>query len=762
MSDIEKYSDQPAGRQEMVQFEQVETPQPVHQGEAMDVAGAMLRRWPLIIGVAVLVCGIGFAAMLKFVKKEYRSEGAVEIASIVPAILYSDTASEGPMPNYENFKNGQAKIMGSDKVLNRVADEMSGKGLKFFAGRDDYLMALREAVDRGVIKIEPDRNSNLITIQMFSTMETYKQAEQIIDSIIRSYMAVSGVEQTSVAEANRVALEDRRKQLQSQIERQKETIRNLVDEFGTGELTGRQDLMFEQMASLQRELINVDIRRMALESQIKARQPQEQQGDSTPTASEMVERRNVIIRSDPALQGLAADIRRYEELVMTGKQNMVSTNPELARREEMLASLQERYKQRSREAAEEIDKTFQAEQERSRQSKVSGLQAQLEQVKEYKKLLDERVKTQDSETIVLGRKQWTINDQTEQLEQTKALLAEVTRRIQELDIESKRPDRISVAFNASSVQTLSKRRKMAAGVAFGGLAAGIGLALLLEKRDKSLREPQDIVRRVGIRIIGTTTSSRDVNKKFLGQQLLDDYQTIRANLGLLGIDQEAKIIAVSSAGAGDGKTTFSINLATSFARAGQKTLLIDGDLRKPDVAITLGLGRNQRGLQEYLFGQPIEKCLYRVESPGFYILAADERNCSDAVDLIGQKTTEEKIRILSGRFDKIIIDTPPVLGFADALLWSKMADGVVLVSFVGHTSRPDLKESLDRLKEAGAHILGTVVNNVRVQQSYRRYGYGYGYGYGGSGQDAEKRARHRRKSPNMLIFGQDQDDSQKS
>jgi Mrp family chromosome partitioning ATPase len=110
----------------------------------------------------------------------------------------------------------------------------------------------------------------------------------------------------------------------------------------------------------------------------------------------------------------------------------------------------------------------------------------------------------------------------------------------------------------------------------------------------------------------------------------------------------------------------------------------------------------------------------------------------------------------------VIIDTPPVLGFADALLWSKMADGIVLVSFVGHTPKPDLKEAFSRLKDAGARILGTVVNNVRVQQSYRRYGYGYGYGYGGNGQDMEKRARRRGKSANMLIPGQGQDDSTKS
>jgi capsular exopolysaccharide synthesis family protein len=531
-------------------------------------------------------------------------------------------------------------------------------------------------------------------------------------------------------------LSEERRSLSEKIQRQQDTIRQLADEFGSTALTSRQEMMLQQVASLQNELVNINIRRISLETQVQA---QESGIGEVAAPGSLIERRNMVINSDPVIQALTSSIMRYEELIVIGQQTMTPDNPELKQRTEVLKTLRERLVQRRKEVAQEFDKNFETELAKNRNRRLAELKVQLEQTIRYEQRIREKLAKQDMDAIGIGRKQFTIDDQKEQLARTKVMYDRVNVRIDQIQLERKRPARISIAYRASSVPAQGKRRKLAMALGFGGLALGALLALLLDKADKSLHNPEDVVRRVGVRIIGTTTSPKHIDKLLLGRQLVDDYQAIRANLGLLDGDTTSKIIVVTSPGIGDGKTTFAANLATSFAHSGEKVLLIDGDLRKPDIAEVLNLPKGTRGLQDLLFGKEFEKLVYNTGTAGVHVLAADRRNASDALDLLGKTRTGECIGRVSADYDHVIIDTPPVLAFSDALLWAKMADGVILTSFVDRTSRLDLKEAIDRLERADAKILGTVVNNVKVTHSYHRYGYGYGYATDGDSKGKSDR-----------------------
>lgn len=738
--------------QQMVQydpaFSEFQSGQPAQP--SFDILGMLRRRWLVMAALILPVAAGGVGYGLFFLEKQYKVQAAVEVAPIIPAILYSDSDSERPLPNYDAFKNDQAVIMGSDVVLNRVADELVNKGLAFFDGVTDYRMRLRQAVENELITIRPQKSSNLIILEMISPASTYKQSEVILNSIIQNYKAIAVGTEKEGEEGKLASLEQQRKTLQTKMESQQETIRRLVSEFGSSELTPRQQMMFDQVASLQKELISVSIRKMALESQLQMQRADE---PNEPLAIDLLSRKNTIIQSDPSIQALLVDIRRYEELVATGEQNMVETHPELVRRRQMLKALNDRYETKLNEVTGRVERDLQVQQQRSQQRRMAEIESELRQVNEYEKKLTEKISEQDLATINIGRRQFNIDDEKEQLAQTKSSYNDVMQRIQQLIIESKRPARISIAFPASSVPSEGKIKKIVGGAVFGALALGIGIAFLLETMDKRVHAPDEMVRRIGVRIIGTTTNPQEIDRKLLGQQLSDDFQTIRANLAMLNSEGH-KIIAISSAGKGDGKTTFSINLATSFARAGQKTLLIDGDLRKPDIGLRLNLPERSRGLQDYLFGADVQKVVLNPNGDGLCVLASDERNASDAADLLGQKITTERIRALADQFDVVIIDTPPVLAFADALLWGRMSDGVVMVSFLNKTSHPEIKQAMERLIQAGIKILGTVVNNVKMHHNYRRYGYGYGYGY--QQKPEERKTQDAKKDFLLLSYDKDQ------
>jgi capsular exopolysaccharide synthesis family protein len=258
-------------------------------------------------------------------------------------------------------------------------------------------------------------------------------------------------------------------------------------------------------------------------------------------------------------------------------------------------------------------------------------------------------------------------------------------------------------------------------VLFAGLACGLLLAFVLNKADLRLQTPEDVSRQIGLRIIGTTTSSHDIKPYLLPEQIAGDYQTIRTNLGLITEEGIPQRLVVTSPGMREGKTTFAVNLASSMSKSGKKVLLIDGDLRKPDIAKMLGIPEEPRStLQDVLLGEEFENAIYTVPSTGLDVLTADSKSRINGYELLASPGTRQCIDMLSQHYDHVIIDTTPILAFPDTLIWATLGDAVILVSYAGHTTTPDLKEAKERLSRINVKVLGTVLSNVPSEYSYFR------------------------------------------
>ncbi len=184
--------------------------------------------------------------------------------------------------------------------------------------------------------------------------------------------------------------------------------------------------------------------------------------------------------------------------------------------------------------------------------------------------------------------------------------------------------------------------------------------------------------------------------------------------------------ASTSACAQEGKTDFAANLATSLAKSGKRVLLIDGDLRTPGVLNVLGDSHMSQHANEVVAAGRLACTLLTVSSSGLDVLVPDLSQPGDAYELLASSLLAQQIEVLSQRYDHIIIDTPPVLAFPDALIWAGIAGKVVLSCFAGRTTSIDLNEAKSRITQTNAVILGAVMSNVRVDHGYQRYGHNYG------------------------------------
>jgi len=765
MNDLEKYKGQ-VMEQKPLSFEM---PSESDSQTSSNLIIAVLRRWYIVLLVVFIILAFGIPAIWFSIEPLYDVTGAIRVAPILTNIITGE-ADRGEISNYQSFMNTQAEMVISTQVVQRVADDLVDKNLTLFESKPTGFIAklkqklnnnkpklglvetLKHMVSNGVITAVADRQTEFIRVTMRSTNP--QESRQIVDAFIRSYMAVEVSSSAQNQDHRLTVLENERKVLAEKLQRQRQTITQLAQEYGTVALESRQDMMLQRVASLLAELTRIEANRINLEAQV---QLLNQTNEQAVAPDQLLRMRQDYINNDPTLQVLTENIAQLDQEFIIARQNLASTNPELKRRDELLQALRVRLEERKQEVSQMFNDLIASELVKAGNQKLANAQAELEQTAAYEKRLREILAKEDDETIGLGRKQLTIQDLQYQLDLDKEIYDTVSRRIKELEMERKRPARVSVAYNADITSVQDKRVKYTIALMFGATAFGVLLALLRDRADLRLRTPDDVAKRIGIRIIGTTTTSHTAKKALFLKQVTEDYQTIRANLGLLDGGTIPRKLVVTSPGVGDGKTTFAINLATSMAGTGKKVLLIDGDLRKPDVAYLLKLPKGLRGLQEALLGQKFEKAVYFVSSAGLDVLVPDSSNSADACELLASPQTVQNINLISRNYDHVIIDTPPVLAFPDALLWARIADAVVLTSFAGHTTAPDLKEAKDKLAEIDVSVLGTVLSNVRVGHGYYRYGYNY------YSRDGQRRGKHRRTDAKLLLpMQENRDSTQKS
>ncbi len=766
MNSLEKYHENnQVIEQKVVSFER----SPVFDSEGTsDLVKGILRRWYIVLLVSFVMCAIGIPAIWFLIDPLYTVTGAIRVAPILENIVTGE-ADSGGISKYENFIQTEAALITSSQVVQRVADDLLDKNLSFFKEPPTPLATklsqklknvkinpepatiLKRAISDGIITVAPGRRSELIQI----TMESLNPAEakQIVDAFIRAYMAVEVSSSTQDQNRKLQVLEAEQIVLAEKLKSHREKIRQVAQEYGTTTLIDRQDIMLQRVSMLLSELAKVEARRLSFETQV---QLLEQFPEQSIAPGELLRMRNEYINSDLTVQELTRSIIQLDRDLIISKQTLTAENPALKQKQELMSSLQSRLEEKSKEVAEEFDSIVSKETSTVSKEKLRAAKAELDLTKAHEKRLQEVLAKEDTQTIEVGRIQLDIQDLQFQFELDKGMYDTVLRRIQVLEMERKRPARVSLAYYADIGPIRDKRVKYIAALIFGAIACGMLLAFLRDKADLRLRTPDDVAKRIGIRIIGTTTSSHNIKPALLPEHIAGDYQTIRANLGFVNGEGIPRKLIVTSPGMREGKTTFATNLATSLSRAGKKVLLIDGDMRKPDVAHLLNLPEGLRGLREVLLGKEFSQVVYSVASTGLDVLVADSHNGTDGYELLVSPEAHERIDIISQNYDHVIIDTPPILAFPDALVWAKYGDGVILTSFAGQTTSPELKEAKERLIQINAKVLGTVLSNVQPDQGYYRYRYSR---YAQSTQSRKVRRRARRKLLPVESTESDADDS---
>ena len=277
-----------------------------------------------------------------------------------------------------------------------------------------------------------------------------------------------------------------------------------------------------------------------------------------------------------------------------------------------------------------------------------------------------------------------------------------------------------------------------------GLLLGPALAMLLERLDRRLKDPNEISDAFDRPILGGIPDSRvlsgvNPSSESLSGGDAEAFRMLRANLVYFNVDHQISSVLVTSSTPGDGKSTVSMHLAFAAAAAGSRTLLIEADLRHPTLARRLGLP-SDRGLSQLLAGQlkSFAQAVHRVpvaaqRSKGGVAPTIDALLSGpvppNPTDLIESDRMQRVLDAAQERYDLVVIDTPPTSVVSDTIPLVKRVSGVIVVCRLGRTTRDSARHLHNQLENLEANTIGVVVNGIGRQTGGYGSAYGYGYGY---------------------------------
>ncbi len=275
-----------------------------------------------------------------------------------------------------------------------------------------------------------------------------------------------------------------------------------------------------------------------------------------------------------------------------------------------------------------------------------------------------------------------------------------------------------------------------------GLLVGVVFAFFLDYNDTSIKTEQDVRRWLGLPLLSAIPALKEIRRRpfrsilpefEMGRQTMESFRTLRTQVEFKGIEKHLRTLLVTSTRPSEGKTAIMTNLAVTFAQKGEKTLLVDCDLRRPALHRHMELERSP-GLSNVLMGELSWKdAVQETDMPNLWVLTAGDMIVNPS-EILSSPQMRELIEEFAHAHDRVLFDMSSVLAVTDSAIMGSLVDGVLLVVKAYKTPRHYVQQAIEIMHNVGSNFVGVVFNQVK------RYGSAYYYYYYYHGDSADRRS----------------------
>ncbi len=695
----------------------------------------VFRQWwmvllPVSLGLAAVACTI---IMLTY-KPDYRASALIMIEESAPYIAFSDEADTTGSLRYVET---QIELLRSPLVLEILLADDEIARYPELAESEDRMDFLQEH-----LTISRINESELYHVAYVSKSPAH--SAKVANSVVQEYLQIQ--DRTEYDRFQRVIdlLEEERRNRQVVVESLRQKVMELskevtgTDPFGYGntlDVTRSSRPFQTTYAELTQVEVELEVRNAELRSLREETSGAAERGEKSGVLNMMVDGHAQTLAYEEAIKSLELAAEDRMSSFVDGfdpekDARYMEIQSELEKQRDQLKKHRTRIRKELLTGLREADRA-------ERDEAIADLEHEIATLETRKGLLDKKFKEESSTIMAGSSKSVALTFAEAELEREERVFEMIAGRKLAMQTESRAPARVTVRQRAAvpvlPVTKIPVKWLLLACAA--SFAAPFGLAVLREMSICRISEVEQLSRESSVRVIGEVShfpirraaaNSQSLPPKLRRQMFvyLESIDSLRTNLWLTSPRASSRVLVVTSAAAAEGKTCLATSLAVSIGNAEKKpVLVIDGDMRSPDVATVLNT-RDRPGLAELLSNQAsLSDVVQRVGKSNTYVIPAG-RLKGNPHHVVREDRIVPLLAQLRNQFSTIVVDTPPIFGGSESLVFAKAADSVV-VSVMRDVSRSkQLRVAIERLERAGAKVAGAVLNGTSST------GYAYSYGYG--------------------------------
>jgi capsular exopolysaccharide synthesis family protein len=644
----------------------------------------------------------------------YEATATIDIDRQSPAGIIGQEANSATLNDSDQFLATQVKLLQSDSVLRPVVqkyDLLKHEGA--LDTKDAVAAAARQNAPITLKKLKVTRPPNTYLLLVSYRSPDAKLASDAANGIVQSYIQHTYNLRFKASSSLTSFMEKQIEELKAKMEGSTAALAQFEKELNVINPEEKTSILSSRLLQLNTEYTNAQGDRVRKEAASKSLSSNSMESALASPQGESL--RKLMELSNEAQQKFATARGQYG-----------ANHPEYKKAAANVAEVQRQLDNTRRTIAQRVNAEYAEAQNREQMMKNA--------VAETKAEFDK-----------LNARSFEYQQLKREAEADRKLYDDLARRIKEAGINA--------SFQNSSIRLADAARPAVKAVfpniplnvilalLFSGLLA-VGAAVLVDVLDNTVREPDEIARELNTPVVGTLPSVKNWRKHTNNKVLLtgtttddamtsfsESVRTLRNNILLADFDRRLKTILVTSASPAEGKSTTAAHIALAHAEQGKKTLLIDADLRRPSLHRKFGFSPTA-GLSSVLLGEvDWRQVLVKTDAVSDLDILPAGPPSRRAADLIGSGM-QELLEELAQDYDLVIIDAPPLLGFAEPLQMSTCADGVVIVARAGETSRKSIASVVASLRRLNVNVVGLVLNEVKRDHSDSYYYYGnYGKYY---------------------------------
>lgn len=699
----------------------------------MDASGllhSLRRRWLLVTFMGLLLAA-GVGSALFFLFPESDTAVARFLVSSQPEIrVYDDINTSGDSRDYKTYQATQVAMVRSPAVLALALQDTNLQNVAVLKAEENPQMWLDENLD-----IRFEGQSELLRIAL-TLDEPQEDLRAIVQAVCNAYYDEVVMKNRFERSKTLDSLKATYAEYQVQLREKWDEYRQISQELGIAE--GQFDpsvrMLFDELTNKMKEQAKLEEQMRYLQMEFARWKSTKDNPDlKDQQINEMVSGDMEIMTMDQEGQYIKAELREAE------KRSAGRKTREIQRIQEKLDLHNQQVNARKAELAQEIKSQIAnspdielaivtEEMQRQLNFAAGRLQQVLEgrdiekpdgTVEHEKGIYELRA---ELEKKAAGSTELTIR--MAELDQLEAIAADLAQRIQQWEIELDAPSRIQLVDKPYVMPGINKLQRYAI-TAIGSVAtllvACLGIAYM-EFLGRRLNGPSQLDEGLGIRVVGTLpplNARRMMNPKHpLVAQLTESIDSVRTALMHDSTSKARQVVLVTSPASKEGRTTVASQLAASLARAGRRTLLIDGDLRHPALHLLFDVPLED-GLCEVLRAEAdVTDVVRPTHAEGLWLMTAGYCD-ADAVHAMATDQIQPIFEKLRSEYDFVIIDGAPVLGLSDSLMMGQHCDGALLSVLRDQTSVPSIYKASELLRDVGVRLIGSVVNGVTAKADRR-------------------------------------------